>query len=615
MKKIKLVVWDLDEVFWKGTLSEEGVQIIESNLELVKTLTDRGIMNSIVSKNDFEQAKAKLTELGVWDYFIFPTIEWSPKGQSIKSLIDSAQLRDENVLFIDDNHLNLKEAQFYNPELHVKDENFIGEILDHEAFVGKDDASHSRLAQYRILEKKAEEKEHFSDNLAFLESSDIQIEIYQDLNEHKDRIFELLDRTNQLNYTKIRSSLAEISALLEDEHLECALIRAKDRYGDYGMVGFYSLDKRSNTLGHFVFSCRILNLGVAQYMYAKLKFPQLNIVPEVAETLDESEPHWITEVTPSSQPIVDEKSQSDEQKTKIFFKGGCDLSQMIFYLEGNNIDVQEETNYVAKNNFPIHQEHTQVLLAASSLSAADKDYFTQSENAPFVDERYFDTNVFDLGYDCLVYSTLMDYTQDLYLHKEKKVLLPLGGYGPKWDDPKAHDEIISLYQKQGFTYINDQQLTAFTEEYECVGQISPQDFVKNLQALRKKIPSHIPICFINGAEIDSPASEEKTAKQRHILMNQALDSFIENSENTYLVDVREIVSSPSSLTNNIRHYDRKSYGKIAERLLELFNQHLSSDIQPDIHWKAKLSIGTKRILSFFKKATRKVAKIFTPSKS
>lgn len=47
---IKLVIWDLDETFWEGTLSEEGISIIEDNLKLVKELSKRGIVNSICSK-------------------------------------------------------------------------------------------------------------------------------------------------------------------------------------------------------------------------------------------------------------------------------------------------------------------------------------------------------------------------------------------------------------------------------------------------------------------------------------------------------------------------------------------------------------------------------------
>ena len=85
--KIKLVIWDLDETFWKGTLSEGEICPIEKNLELVKYLTDRGIMNAISSKNDFAVAKAKLEELGVWDYFIFPHINLEPKGPQIRQIL------------------------------------------------------------------------------------------------------------------------------------------------------------------------------------------------------------------------------------------------------------------------------------------------------------------------------------------------------------------------------------------------------------------------------------------------------------------------------------------------------------------------------------------------
>ena len=35
MNKIKLVIWDLDETFWKGTLSEEGIEVIEKNILII----------------------------------------------------------------------------------------------------------------------------------------------------------------------------------------------------------------------------------------------------------------------------------------------------------------------------------------------------------------------------------------------------------------------------------------------------------------------------------------------------------------------------------------------------------------------------------------------------
>ena len=45
--KIKLVIWDLDDTFWSGTLTEGGVSPIASHIELVKKLTDCGIVNTI----------------------------------------------------------------------------------------------------------------------------------------------------------------------------------------------------------------------------------------------------------------------------------------------------------------------------------------------------------------------------------------------------------------------------------------------------------------------------------------------------------------------------------------------------------------------------------------
>ena len=53
LKTIKLVIWDLDETFWKGTLSEGSVVVPDENAQLVKDLTDCGIINSISSKNGY----------------------------------------------------------------------------------------------------------------------------------------------------------------------------------------------------------------------------------------------------------------------------------------------------------------------------------------------------------------------------------------------------------------------------------------------------------------------------------------------------------------------------------------------------------------------------------
>jgi hypothetical protein len=45
---IKLVIWDLDETFWRGTLDEGGItQYVQAHHDIVVELAQRGIMSSI----------------------------------------------------------------------------------------------------------------------------------------------------------------------------------------------------------------------------------------------------------------------------------------------------------------------------------------------------------------------------------------------------------------------------------------------------------------------------------------------------------------------------------------------------------------------------------------
>ena len=544
MEKIKLVIWDLYNTFWNGTLSEEGIEMVENNVKLVKDLTNRGIINSIASKNDFQKAKEKLTEHGIWEYFVFPAIEWIPKGVAIKNIIEQCQLRNVNVLFLDDNHLNLEEARYYNPNLNFEFPDFIERIPEHQAFKGKDDPENSRLKQYKILEKKAIAKNEFNSDIEFLESSNIQVEFLKgDLcKSNIERIVELLERTNQLNYTKIRSKREEIEHILDDLAYESSLLRVKDNFGDYGLVGFYSLHKKNRHLEHFVFSCSILNLGVAQYTYSLLEFPSLKVIPEVAEELDESTPQWIK--------IIEREDSGDRKK--IFFKVGCDLGQMLFYLKNHNIDIYEETYYVSKNNFPIHQEHSNIILDSRSLSREDKDYIQKSDFILFTDENFYHSKIINADYDCLIFSVLMDYSNELYKHKSRDILLPFGGYHNFWTDLPNHDNLFKTYRKRSLS-VSKEILQDFAREFDHVGQILPEDFIENLRKIRNLIPSHIPIIFINGAELESPYSPEKAALRRHQIMNKALEEFIHGSLNTHLLDVRKTVRQQGHLLNNIRH--------------------------------------------------------------
>lgn len=353
-QQVKLVVWDLDETFWKGTLSEEGITPIQAHIDMIKTLVDRGIMCSICSKNDFGDAKAALEALGIWDLFVFPHIQWSPKGKAIASMVAGMGLRAENVLFLDDNHLNLEEALFFNDGIMVEmgDRDLSG-LLDLPELAGKDDSDRSRLAQYKVAEtKQAEQRKGGLSNVDFLRQSDVKLRIITNVEDHMDRVLELLNRTNQLNFTKIRANTADERAALEDllssTGLHAGLIEVQDRYGDYGIVGFFCIRLRysGTEMKHFAFSCRTLNMGVEQWVWNYLDRPEFEIAQPVASTLEDPETvDWISEVESF------DGTEASDPAGRFCLVGGCDLQQVSFYCSSNRdefVNKQDEEGMLVR---------------------------------------------------------------------------------------------------------------------------------------------------------------------------------------------------------------------------------------------------------------------------
>lgn len=283
--KIKLVIWDLDETLYDGVLSDDTAVFSDENGRLVRDLTDIGIVNAICSKNDETRVKEFLSEHGLWDFFVFNSINWTPKGERVRQIISEMALRDENVLFLDDNALNRNEAKVCCPNLMTAGPDAIPGLRGYvrDVMAAPDFKPHSRLAQYRILEEKRDFKAVAGSNEAFLRESDIRVVIAYDCENHIDRIHELILRTNQLNFTKVRCGRDELLALIRDPEVKTGYVRVSDRFGDYGIVGFFAV--KDGTLVHFAFSCRTLNMGVEQYVYHMLDCPKLTVVGDVASDI------------------------------------------------------------------------------------------------------------------------------------------------------------------------------------------------------------------------------------------------------------------------------------------------------------------------------------------
>jgi FkbH-like protein len=274
--KPKLLVWDLDDTLWHGTLAEgDDVQLIARRAEIVRALNGHGIVSAICSKNDPAAARARLEALGLWDDFVFPRIAFVPKGEAVGRLIADMQLRPVNVLFIDDNPHNLHEVADACPGIRTLDattpacDAVLEQILADHRHVTRD-----RLSEYRILQTKVDERGAGAlSNEAFLAASGIHV-LFTRLTDNlqfAERIEELINRSNQLNYTGSRVEPGSMSEYimridLHDTHG----VFAWDKYGDYGLIGFIAADPNTRLIEHFVLSCRVMHMGIEDAMLQRL---------------------------------------------------------------------------------------------------------------------------------------------------------------------------------------------------------------------------------------------------------------------------------------------------------------------------------------------------------
>lgn len=263
-KKIKLVIWDLDNTLWNGVLVEsKDVKLTSQFVELIKKLDSCGIVNSIVSKNDEKEAMAKLKEFGIDDYFVFNKINWNPKSVNIANTISQMNINANTVVFVDDNLFERNEVLLKLPSVTCIDPSEIELFTHSERFkmVVTED-SKKRRNTYRMLESmKKEENEWTGDINDFLKSCDIRLSLSDPTENTIPRCYELLQRTNQLNSSGRRLTMEEVQNIVGSNHYDCYVLNSSDKFGDYGIVGFLIVkrDDKGAEVTDFVISCRVAN--------------------------------------------------------------------------------------------------------------------------------------------------------------------------------------------------------------------------------------------------------------------------------------------------------------------------------------------------------------------
>ena len=75
--------------------------------------------------------------------------------------------------------------------------------------------------------------------------------------ENLERVHELTQRTNQMNFSGNRYDREVLRKLLSSPHLDTFVLSCEDRFGSYGVIGFSIVDRREPRMTDLMFSCRI----------------------------------------------------------------------------------------------------------------------------------------------------------------------------------------------------------------------------------------------------------------------------------------------------------------------------------------------------------------------
>jgi FkbH-like protein len=285
----KLIILDLDDTLWGGTVGDLGWENLnlgghnsagEAYVDFqcaLKSLTNRGILLGIVSKNEegtaceairnHPEMILRMVDFAGWK------INWQDKAQNVIDLTTELNLGLQSVVFVDDNPVERARVKEALPEVFVPDwpEDpllYKSALLSLRCFDSPKISEEDReRTQMYVTERYREE---LKARLGSLDDwlRDLRMEIkIEGLNERNlQRTIQLLNKTNQMNLTTRRLTDRELVHWVQQSNHRLWTFSVSDRFGSSGLTGIASLAEKDGVgqIVDFVLSCRVMGRNVEE---------------------------------------------------------------------------------------------------------------------------------------------------------------------------------------------------------------------------------------------------------------------------------------------------------------------------------------------------------------
>ena len=206
-------------------------------------------------------------------------INWQSKSENLISLSQELGLSLDSFIFIDDDPIVCAEIRASLPEVltlllpPVASEipAFLRHVwvFDHESLTNED-RERTKLYQEHFMRERVRRDSTSLDT--FLANLELEVTISKMADAEVERVSELTMRTNQFNTTTRRRTPLEMKHLEPAASTDCLVVRVKDRFGDYGLVGVMTCQAENDSLliDSILLSCRALGRGVEHRVIAYL---------------------------------------------------------------------------------------------------------------------------------------------------------------------------------------------------------------------------------------------------------------------------------------------------------------------------------------------------------
>ena len=268
-KKIKCIIWDMDNTIWNGTLIEDDSCRLRYGIKSVlENMDSRGILQSIASTNDEEPVISRLKSCGIRKYFLHPHINWNNKVKNIHSIANKLDISLDTIGFIDDEPFELAQVNQLLPDVRTYNASEYKCLLDKPEFNHEflTDESRRRREMYLKTEQRNLALQNTGKNRNdFMLWTKTELTLRKAAESDLDRIIELMNRTTQLNATGMIYDSWQMHHFINDPDYKVFVAQLKDRFVDYGKIGVAVCQRHQNKwrLMCFFLSCRVLSRGIS----------------------------------------------------------------------------------------------------------------------------------------------------------------------------------------------------------------------------------------------------------------------------------------------------------------------------------------------------------------